>query len=271
MSTSRRFSALAALLAFLLGIAAAVFLPADGALAKPGGSTQTCGDSKHPSGNDRCVESGGSGDQGNAQADPDDDTRGPERSNGGLDQNEGPARSTKSNAADRDSNNGCGNDQDFEDDNEGLCGDENETAAAKRAAKDRLAKKSGKTSRSAGKASGGSGKNNGGVAGAGGSEAALGLAPGGVGLAGTGGAVGPASSPLLAGSQPAALAGAPGSQSAGQAGTAGVAAQAPAPQLPATGANIGVQLLAALGSLGLGTTALRLGRRPAREEPWLVG
>ena len=76
------------------------------------------GDNSHPSGKDRSVESGGSGNQGNAAHDPDDDGNGPDRTNGGLDQPGGPGGDD---LADQDGNNGCGNDDDFEDDNEGLC------------------------------------------------------------------------------------------------------------------------------------------------------
>lgn len=76
------------------------------------------GDNRHPSGRDRSVEPGGSGNQGNAASDPDDDGRGPERSNGGADTPGGPGGVD---LADQDANNGCGNDDDFEDDNEGLC------------------------------------------------------------------------------------------------------------------------------------------------------
>ncbi|MCO8126208.1 LPXTG cell wall anchor domain-containing protein [Acidimicrobiia bacterium EGI L10123] len=76
------------------------------------------GDNAHPSGKDRSVEPGGSGTQGNAQSDPDDDGRGPDRSNGGADKPGGEGGVDKD---DQDGNNGCGNDDDFEDDNEGLC------------------------------------------------------------------------------------------------------------------------------------------------------
>ncbi|MFP5322685.1 MAG: hypothetical protein ACLGIC_12680 [Acidimicrobiia bacterium] len=76
------------------------------------------GDNEHPSGKDRSVEPGRSGNQGNAQSDPDDDGRGPDRSNGGVDQ---PGGEGGVDQADQDGNNGCGNDDDFEDDNEGLC------------------------------------------------------------------------------------------------------------------------------------------------------
>jgi hypothetical protein len=77
------------------------------------------GDNAHPSGRDRSVEHGNSGNQGNAQSDPDDDGRGPDRSNGGADKPNGPGGVDR---ADQDGNNGCGNDDDFEDDNEGWCG-----------------------------------------------------------------------------------------------------------------------------------------------------
>ena len=77
------------------------------------------GDNKHPSGKDRSVENGKSGNQGNSESDPDDDGRGPDRSNGGPDK---PNGSGGDDLADQDGNNGCGNDDDFEDDNEGWCG-----------------------------------------------------------------------------------------------------------------------------------------------------
>ena len=77
------------------------------------------GDNAHPSGKDRSVEHGGSGNQGKAAHDPDDDGRGPDRSNGGLDQ---PGGAGGVDLHDQDGNNGCGNDDDFEDDNEGWCG-----------------------------------------------------------------------------------------------------------------------------------------------------
>jgi hypothetical protein len=77
------------------------------------------GDNKHPSGKDRSVENGNSGNQGNSESDPDDDGRGPDRSNGGPDK---PNGSGGDDLADQDGNNGCGNDDDFEDDNEGWCG-----------------------------------------------------------------------------------------------------------------------------------------------------
>ena len=76
-------------------------------------------DNAHPSGKDRSTENGGSGNQGNSESDPDDDGRGPDRSNGGPDK---PNGSGGVDLADQDGNNGCGNDDDFEDDNEGWCG-----------------------------------------------------------------------------------------------------------------------------------------------------
>jgi hypothetical protein len=71
------------------------------------------GDNRHPSGKDRSVEHGGSGNQGKSASDPDGMT------NGGADKPNGPGGIDK---ADQDGNNGCGNDDDFEDDNNGNCG-----------------------------------------------------------------------------------------------------------------------------------------------------
>lgn len=56
--------------------------------------------------------------QGNSKSDPDDNGKGPDRSNGGFDK---PGYTGGINS-DRDGNNGCGNDTDREDDNEGWCG-----------------------------------------------------------------------------------------------------------------------------------------------------
>lgn len=74
----------------------------------------------HPSGKDRSEEPGGSGTQGKSTSDPDSDA------NGGADK---PCELLEDCAAeqggfddDRDGNNGCGNDDDFEDDNNGWCG-----------------------------------------------------------------------------------------------------------------------------------------------------
>lgn len=71
------------------------------------------GASLHPSGNDRSVEPGGSGNQGKAESDPDG------MSNGGVDK---PGGQGGVYTGDQDGNNGCGNDNDFEDDNNGNCG-----------------------------------------------------------------------------------------------------------------------------------------------------
>jgi hypothetical protein len=76
------------------------------------GTTPDTDDNKHPSGKDRTVENGGSGTQGRSASDPDGtDNEGPDKAgyDGGLDK------------ADQDGNNGCGNDDDFEDDNRGNC------------------------------------------------------------------------------------------------------------------------------------------------------
>ena len=80
-------------------------------------------DNAHPSGNDRHEDKGT---QGHSTSDPDDDGRGPDRSNGGADK---PFESSDGTGGvdqqDQDGNNGCGNDDDFEDDNEGWCGKPN--------------------------------------------------------------------------------------------------------------------------------------------------
>ncbi len=72
-------------------------------------------DNRHPSGKDKHCEAGKSGTQGKAKSDPDDNGKGPERTNGGMDQAGGPGGADH---ADQDGNNGCGNEDDFEDDNE---------------------------------------------------------------------------------------------------------------------------------------------------------
>ena len=77
------------------------------------------GDNFHPSGKDRSVEGGNSGTQGSSASEPDGNGHGPERDAGGIDQADGPGGVD---LADQDGNNGCGNDDDFEDDNEGWCG-----------------------------------------------------------------------------------------------------------------------------------------------------
>jgi hypothetical protein len=76
-------------------------------------------DNRHPSGKDKHAESGGSGNQGKASSEPDGNGSGPERDAGGVDQ---PGQAGGLDVLDQDGNNGCGNDDDFEDDNEGWCG-----------------------------------------------------------------------------------------------------------------------------------------------------
>jgi hypothetical protein len=81
------------------------------------------GDNRHPSGRDRSVENGNSGNQGNSPSDPDG------MSNGGADK---PGGTGGVDQHDQDGNNGCGNDDDFEDDNNGKClgrQDQSEAAA----------------------------------------------------------------------------------------------------------------------------------------------
>lgn len=93
--------------------------------------------SSHPSGQDRYVESGGSGNQGNSESDPDDDGRGPERcepeslrtTGDGTCGADKPNGTGGTDIYDQDGNNGCGNDQDFDDDNEGWCGKPTEVKA----------------------------------------------------------------------------------------------------------------------------------------------
>ena len=76
--------------------------------------------SRHPSGKDRYIENGGSGNQGRSESNPD-DSKGPMRYEGtqGDDKPNGPGGTD---IYDQDGNNGCGNDQDFDDDNNGWCG-----------------------------------------------------------------------------------------------------------------------------------------------------
>jgi len=89
-------------------------------------TTADTDDNEHPSGKDRSVEHGKSGNQGKAESNPD-DSKGPQRfedkSRGeagrGDDKPQGPGGTDR---ADQDGNNGCGNDDDFDDDNNGHCG-----------------------------------------------------------------------------------------------------------------------------------------------------
>ena len=102
MATRSLARASSVLFALMLALAAAfITIPAS---AQPG----ACGDIEHPSGNNRCDEEGGSGTQGTAESDPDDNGNPPERSNGGADK----GTATTQNQ-DPDGTNGCGNDQNF--------------------------------------------------------------------------------------------------------------------------------------------------------------
>ena len=78
----------------------------------------------HPSGRDRTASAGASGTQGHSSSDPDGMT------NGGADKPGGSGGFD----ADKDGNNGCGNDDDFEDDNNGWCGRRRTRAGAAGAA-----------------------------------------------------------------------------------------------------------------------------------------
>ena len=78
------------------------------------------GDNAHPSGKDRSVENGGSGNQGKAESNPD-DSKGPQRYEGARGDDK-PAGPGGTDLEDQDGNNGCGNDDDFNDDNNGRCG-----------------------------------------------------------------------------------------------------------------------------------------------------
>jgi hypothetical protein len=97
-------------------LVAAVLLVVSGAFAGAAGAgpdkqpDQTLND--HPSGKDRNAEPGTSNAQGQSPSDPDGE------SNGGPDKPGGDGGFD----ADKDGNNGCGNDDDFEDDNNGNCG-----------------------------------------------------------------------------------------------------------------------------------------------------
>lgn len=86
------------------------------------------GDNAHPSGKDRSVEHGKSGNQGKSESTPDQNGKGPERDNGGTDKPNGPGGAD---IFDQDGNNGCGNDDDFDDDNEGNCGGNKENKPPK--------------------------------------------------------------------------------------------------------------------------------------------
>ncbi|MEA2434674.1 MAG: hypothetical protein QOG54_2131 [Actinomycetota bacterium] len=79
------------------------------------------GDNQHPSGKDRSVENGGSGNQGKSESHPD-DSKGPMRCEGTCGEADKPNGGGGTDKADQDGNNGCGNDDDFDDDNNGWCG-----------------------------------------------------------------------------------------------------------------------------------------------------
>ena len=141
MATLLRRSALATLLAMaLMAIAAPAFAhhkdghdqgkakasasevitednDSDGMPNTPDPSGDT--DNAHPSGNDKSAEAGGSGNQGSSESTPDENGTGPERDHEGTDK---PGNGGGVDKLDQDGNNGCGNDDDFEDDNEGNCG-----------------------------------------------------------------------------------------------------------------------------------------------------
>src|ERR671918_851248 len=87
-------------------------------------------ESRHPSGKDRFLENGRSGNQGKSESDPDDNV-GPRRREEppcdndprGADKcTDKPGGSGGHDTLDQDGNNGCGNDQDFDDHNNGWCG-----------------------------------------------------------------------------------------------------------------------------------------------------
>ncbi|HVF12825.1 MAG TPA: hypothetical protein VNA87_07045 [Actinomycetota bacterium] len=78
-------------------------------------------DNMHPSGKDRSVENGKSGNQGRSESNPD-DTNGPRRYEGAVGEADKPQGLGGEDLADQDGNNGCGNDDDFDDDNNGWCG-----------------------------------------------------------------------------------------------------------------------------------------------------
>jgi hypothetical protein len=87
-------------------------------------------ESHHPSGKDRFLEKGGSGNQGKSESDPDDNVGPMRREEPPCDDDprgadkctDKPGGSGGHDTLDQDGNNGCGNDQDFDDDNNGWCG-----------------------------------------------------------------------------------------------------------------------------------------------------
>jgi hypothetical protein len=112
---SRPRRAMSLILALLGFLALGLMAPAVANAGPDGKSTDAPADqsdNKHPSGKDRQADS--TSPQGRSESDPDGD------SNGGTDK-PGAVKPASGDAADRDGNNGCGNDDDFEDDNNGKC------------------------------------------------------------------------------------------------------------------------------------------------------
>jgi hypothetical protein len=87
-------------------------------------------ESHHPSGKDKFLENGKSGNQGKSESDPDDNVGPMRREEPPCDNDprgadkctDKPGGSGGQDVLDQDGNNGCGNDQDFDDDNNGWCG-----------------------------------------------------------------------------------------------------------------------------------------------------
>ncbi len=87
-------------------------------------------ESHHPSGKDKFLENGKSGNQGKSESDPDDNVGPMRREELPCDNDprgddtctDKPGGSGGHDTLDQDGNNGCGNDQDFDDDNNGWCG-----------------------------------------------------------------------------------------------------------------------------------------------------
>ena len=126
--------------AVLIAAFMALFLISGTAAAAPKADghekTEENDDNHHPSGKDRTNEPDDAEEgefQGKSKSEPDDDDHGPERD---FDEGDGanedgiedkPGMGGGMHTSDQDGNNGCGNDDDFEDDNEGLCGPRDRT------------------------------------------------------------------------------------------------------------------------------------------------
>ena len=120
-SSARRFGASLLTLGITVALCGLLWAPAS--LAGPAKEpNRELND--HPSGRDRTGSAGASGAQGRSWSDPDGVT------NGGADKPGGSGGFD----ADKDGNNGCGNDDDFEDDNNGWCGRRRTRAGAAGAA-----------------------------------------------------------------------------------------------------------------------------------------